>query len=211
MKTNRHQEAYEVLKKGAKALPEYIPLHEGVAKVSVQLNKYQEALKECQAALAINDRYFNALALSGGIYDKLGDKEKAIDYLQRALDIEPENKLLLLDYAQVLATSGRGEEAVEVYKKLKADYPDDFMIYQYLGITYGNMGKIEESIENLKRAIALRPNPLSFFNLAVALEKTGNIKEAAHYMKEYLRTTPEGDTPRKRNAQQKLALWEKRL
>ncbi len=209
LNTNRLQDAYDVFKKGAKVLPEYLPFHDSLAKVSVQLNQYQEALNECEAALTINDRYFNALALSGVIYDKLGDQEKAIDYLQRAVSIEPENKLLLLDYAQVLATSGRAEAAIEVYNKLKTDYPDDFRIYQYLGITYGNIGKLEESIENLKRAVALQPTPLAFFNLAVALEKTGNLEEASRYLQAYLRTTPEGDTERKRSAQEKLALWEK--
>jgi arylsulfatase A-like enzyme/Tfp pilus assembly protein PilF len=208
MKTNRLQEAYEICKQGAKVIPENIPLHDNLAKVLIQLNKYQEAIKECEAILALNNRYFNALTLAGFIYNRLGENEKAIDYLQKAASIEPENKFLLLDYANILATSGRLEEAVKVYVSLKTDYPDDYRIFQFLGITYGNTGDLEKSIENLKRAIELHPTPLAYFNLAVALEKVGRIKEAAHHLKQYLQTTPEGETARKISAKKKLALWE---
>jgi len=208
MKTNRLQEAYEICKQGAKVIPENIPLHDNLAKVLIQLNKYQEAIKEIEAILALNNRYFNALTLAGFIYNRLGENEKAIDYLQKAASIEPENKYLLLDYANILATSGRLEEAIKVYVSLKADYPDDYRIFQFLGITYGNTGDLEKSIENLKKAIELHPTPLAYFNLAVALEKVGRIKEAAHHLREYLQTTPEGETARKINAKKKLALWE---
>lgn len=211
MRTNRTQEAYEVYKQGARTLPESIPLHDGMAKVSVQLNKYQEALRECEAMLALNNKYFNALVLAGFIYNRLGEKEKALDHLQKAASIEPENKPLLIDYAGILATSGRPEDAIEVYEKLKIEYPDDFKIFQYLGITYGNTGNLEKSIDNLKKAIELWPTALAYFNLAVALEKTGNLEEAAYYLRTYLQSTPEGNTARKMDAQRKLALWEKRL
>jgi len=211
LKAYRLQEAYDVFKMGTKALPESIPLHDGLAKTSVQMGKYQEALNECEAMLTLNDRYFNAISLAGLVYNRLGQNEKAIEYLQRAARIEPENKLLLLDYARVLATSGRAEEAIDVYSRLKVHYPKDFRIYQNLGITYGNTGDFEKSIENLKKAIELHPTALAFFNLGVALEKTGRIEEAVRYLKAYLRTTPEGDTARKRMIQEKVARWEKEI
>jgi len=209
LKTNRFEEALEVFKRGAKILPENLPLHDGLIKASVQLQKYQEALDECEAVLALNDRYFNALAMGGFIYNRLGEREKALDYIQRAIMIEPENKPLLLEYALTLATSGRTDEAVEVYTRLKKDYPKDYRIYQNLGITYGNTGNLEESIENLKKAVELRPTALAYFNLGIALEKTGRIQEAARYLRAYLQTTPEGDTERKRIIQEKIARWEK--
>jgi arylsulfatase A-like enzyme/Flp pilus assembly protein TadD len=211
LKAYRLQEAYDVFKMGTKALPESIPLHDGLAKTSVQMGKYQEALNECEAILTLNDRYFNAISLAGLVYNRLGENEKAIEYLQRAARIEPENKLLLLDYARVLATSGRAQEAIDVYSSLKVHYPKDFRIYQNLGITYGNTGDLEKSIENLKKAIELRPTALAFFNLGVALEKIGRIEEAVRYLKAYLRTTSEGDTARKRMVQEKVARWEKEI
>jgi len=211
LKDYKLQEAYDVFKKGTRALPESLPLHDGLAKTSVQMGKYQEALNECEAMLALNDRYFNALSLAGFMHNRLGENEKAIEYLQQAAMIEPENKLLLLDYARILATSGRPEEAIDVYNRLIAHYPEDYRIYQNLGITYGGTGDLEKSIESLKKAIELRPTALAFFNLGVALEATGRIDEAVEYLKAYLRMTPEGDTARKRMVQEKMAQWEKRL
>jgi tetratricopeptide (TPR) repeat protein len=134
-----------------------------------------------------------------------------LDFLLRASRIEPENKILLLDYAGIAATSGHVEKAIEVYEKLKKDHPDDFQIFQYLGITYGNSGDFERSVENLKKAVEIKPTALAYFNLAVALEQLGNLEEAAHYLRAYLQTTPEGNTERKMSAQQKLIEWKRML
>ncbi|MGD9346686.1 MAG: sulfatase-like hydrolase/transferase, partial [Candidatus Aminicenantes bacterium] len=210
LKDYKLQEAYDVFKKGTRAVPESLPLHDGLAKTAIQMGKYQEALEECEVMLALNDRYFNALSLAGFVHNRLGENEKAVEYLRKAAAIEPENKLLLLDLARVLATSGRTDEAIDVYNRLIVYYPKDHRIYQSMGITYGEIGDLEKSIESLKKAIELRPTALAFFNLGVALETTGKTDEAINYLKAYLRTTPEGDTPRKRMVQEKVAHWEKR-
>lgn len=95
-----------------------------------------------------------------------------------------------------LATSGRIKEAIEVYERLKSEYPEDHEVLQDLGIAYGYAGDLSRSIENLERAIDLQPSPVGYLNLAVAFRKEGNIEKAIEYLRLYL-ANPEGQSPEK--------------
>lgn len=141
----------------------------------------------------------------------MGKKEEALRYFEKALEIEPENKFLRTNYALNLATSGRPHQAMEIYNNMKIDYPDDYRIYQNLGITYGNLGDIDKSVENLKKAISIHPTPLAFYNLAVALRKAGNLKEAVHYLELYLENAKGVDEATIRKAREELSAWENML
>jgi len=142
---------------------------------------------------------------------KLGKQKEAIEYYQKALKIEPENRFLQMDYANTLAAFRRADEALEIYNKLKSEYPNDYRIYAGIGKVFSSMDNLEKSIRNFKKALALNPAPETYLDYAVILERAGNLKEAIHYIKFYLGTTPERDTPQKINAQKALAQWERKL
>jgi tetratricopeptide (TPR) repeat protein len=164
-----------------------------------------------QDILKINPRYFDALLASAWILGIMGNKEEALGYYKSALEIEPENKFLRMNYAHNLATSGKFHQAIEVYDSLKIDYPDEYRIFQYLGITYGNMGDLDKSIENLERAISIHPTPLSYSNLAVALRKRGDLEKAIYYLKLYLENAQGEDEKRIKEARNELIVWENLL
>ncbi|HEX2694177.1 MAG TPA: tetratricopeptide repeat protein, partial [Acidobacteriota bacterium] len=56
----------------------------------------------------------------------------------------------------------------------------------YTGIAYSYLGEYDQAISFLERALAIRPTPTGYFNLAVAYEKSGNIREAVKYFRLYL-------------------------
>jgi hypothetical protein len=43
------------------------------------------------------------------------------------------------------------------------------------------------------------------------MERTGNLREAIRYIKLYLETTQEGETPQKLRARKALTEWEKQI
>jgi arylsulfatase A-like enzyme/Flp pilus assembly protein TadD len=211
IKMNKYEDAAQVLKKGIENIPDPYILLSRLGIVYIRLGKLKEAFEANQAALMINPEHFDAIISAGWILDKLGKKEEALEYYQKALKIEPENKLLQISYAHTLATSGRVDEAFEIYNKLKSEYPNDYKIYEDMGIVHASTGNFEASLENFRKAVDLNPSPETYLNYAVILEKVGNLKEAIRYLKLYLENTPEGDTPRKIDAQKALAQWERRL
>lgn len=53
------------------------------------MGRYEDSLKDCDEVLKRNRNHFGALSGYGQIYIKLGDFERAIDYLERALNVNP--------------------------------------------------------------------------------------------------------------------------
>jgi len=210
-KMRKFDETLRILEQGIERIPGSEVLLSRQGHTYLVLGRLKKALESMQAVLKINPRYFDALLVSAYILGIMGKKEEASGYFEKALEIEPENKFLRTNYALNLATSGRPHQAIEVYNTLKIDYPDDYGIYQNLGITYGNLGDFNKSIEYLEKAISIHPTPLSYLNLAVALKKRGNLKEAIYYLKLYLENAQGGDEIQVRKAQEELSAWENML
>jgi tetratricopeptide (TPR) repeat protein len=136
--------------------------------------------------LRINPKNVDALTVTAGVLDTLRRKDEARSFYERAIAIEPENKYLRMSYANNLASSGRLDRAIETYEELTLDYPEDQVLFQYLGIAYGFSGDYAKSIESLKQAVYLKPTPTAYYNLATAYRKTGDFGEAVRYLKLYL-------------------------
>jgi tetratricopeptide (TPR) repeat protein len=170
-----------------------------------------EGLAAAQAVLKIDPMHFDALYNAAQILAGLGQWAEALGYFERALEIEPENLPLRLRYAYCLVANGRGADSQKVYNKLKEDYPRDYRIYEDMAIMYDSMGDLKSAKENMNRAVELNPSFETYFNYALILKKSGDLEEAIHYLRLYLETTPERDTPRKVQAQKILAAWESSL
>lgn len=189
-------EATRVLERGIALFPGSTVLLSRLAHTYMVMGRLKKALEAWQAVLEIEPDYFDGLLGSAWILNLMGDKDRARVFYEKALRVEPENKFLRKNYALNLATSGRVKEAIELYERLKTEYPDDYEILQDLGIAYGLAGELSRSIENLEKAIGLRPTPLGCLNLAVAFRKVGNIEKAVEYLRLYL-VHAEGEPPDK--------------
>lgn len=53
------------------------------------IGDFEQSLKDCDATLERNPNHFGALAGCGSIYAQRGDLERALDFLQRAFDLNP--------------------------------------------------------------------------------------------------------------------------
>lgn len=183
----------QILELGLEKIPESEILLSRLGHTFMLLGRVKKALDTFDLILKNNPRYFDALLASAWMLDLIGQKEDAQDYYRKALEVEPENKFARKNYADSLAATQKFNLAITVYLDLKEDYPDDHEILQDLGIALGYVGDISQSIENLEKAASLHPNPVAYYNLAVAKKKVGNIEEAARYLRLYLEDT-EGES-----------------
>lgn len=210
-KMERFEEAVRILERGIAAMPGSVTLLSRLAHTHMAMGRLQKSLDAWQAVLVLDPEYFDGLLASGWILDLMGKKDEARGFLEKALEVEPENRFLRKTYAMNLAMTGNLKEAIAVYERLKQENPGDNEVLQDLGIAYGLAGDINRAIENLKSAVDLKPNPTAYYNLTVALKKVGNIEEAAKYLRLYL-ANPEGEPEDKiRGAQQELLVLEKLL
>lgn len=186
-------QALETLKAGLKRLPDNELLLVRLGHTYLVMNRPQEAYETMTQVLKLNPRNIDALTACGGLMEAAGQREEATRYYKMALDLEPESKFLRMALANNLAASGHFQEAIEIYKKLIEDFPQDQAFYQYAGIAYSYLGDFSQAIFYLRQAVAIKPTPVGYFNLAVAYEKSGDLKNAIKYFESYLEIATNDD------------------
>jgi arylsulfatase A-like enzyme/tetratricopeptide (TPR) repeat protein len=204
---NRLDKALETLRLAQTRLPDSELLLVRLGITYAAAGKVPEALETMAKVLAMDPNNVDALTVSGNLLDTGGRREEARAYYERALAIEPESRFLRLNYAANLAAAGRMREAVEIYKGLVEDFPEEPGFSLYAGITSSFLGEYGPAIQYLERAVAMKPTPLGYFNLAVACEKSGRPDDAVKYLRLYLGDTrgeKEADIAQARAALERL-------
>lgn len=197
----KFEEAIQTLKRGIERIPNSEILQTRLGYTYLVTNRTGEALAVMSDVLKINPRSMDALTATSVILDNMGKKEEAQGYFERALAVEPENKFLRMSYAQNLAATGRVADTVDIYTRLKKDYPRDPLPYQLLGITYTMLKDYDKAIDNLKEATYIKPSPPAYYFLAMAFKEKGDAPEALRYLELYLEDTTGENPARVKNAQ----------
>ena len=209
VKAERMGEGIEVLKAATRAMPDSVVLLARLASFYMKAGRFAEAADASRAVLRLDPHNFDAMVIGGWSEDMRARWAEAAELYRMALDVEPENKTVRMKYAYVIGALGRGEEAARMDEALKKEYPKDPKIRTDLAVIYQALGKLELAEENLRSAVALSPVPDNHHRLAMLLGRMGKLAEAVTEMRLYLRTTQEGETPRKARAREALAEWER--
>jgi len=140
--------------------------------------KYKKAIAEYEAALQLNPNLNSAFYYLGSSYimaykpgdDSEKNKEygvKAVSYLQKALELDPENKNIIQALGDINDKLRNFEEAEKYYLQVQKFTPDDPVSYYNLAGFYNNNGKYDKAIEMYEKRIALDPaNPEGYLYLA---------------------------------------------
>ena len=145
------------------------------------------------------------------IYGNSGDYKEAVDNLQKAIDIEPDNidlRYLLADY---LTLAKEYDEAYSAYQNLLKLAPNNPKVYHGLGILFYFKGDFREAIEYLSRETELNFNPNSYFLLGMAYGKLGEYREAVMYLEKHLESLPVNETEKRKKAESVLLFFKSKL
>ena len=71
------------------------------------LGKYDESLKNSEHAISINQNYAKAWNNAGYALHKLGKSEDGLEYVEKALELDPTNSDALDSKQVILKSSGR--------------------------------------------------------------------------------------------------------
>lgn len=126
----------------------------------LQLGRYDEARATYEQSLELlgaegRGQVLLAIARS---YDMEGDRDRAIEAVQRILTDDPDNVQALQLIADLLSREGRAEEAQEYLDRIPEDQalPADMLLNQ--GIRFYNEGKMDRALENFDRVIQQDPS-----------------------------------------------------
>ena len=162
-----YEKALDVFKKFVEEQPELYEARVNIGNCYIKLKQYDKAIEEFEFVLeklkeGKNDLKGNEIASPiyaslGELYMDRDDLEKAREYFEKSITIDPSNHALSYNVAEILFNSNKIDEAIHYYEltaKIKPDWPKSYL---KLGYCYLNKGEIETAIEYLNKFVELSP------------------------------------------------------
>jgi tetratricopeptide (TPR) repeat protein len=177
----------------------------GLGKVALIEQKYPEALKYFQDALAREPKATSIHYQLAMTYRGLGDLHQMQEHMQARGDGEPTIEDPLLDDIRVLKQGKVGllergsaaihekrfADAIASYRQMIGLYPSDPIAHMYLGVALAKAGKSSEALEQYARAEQLAPgNAPIQYNMGILLIDIGKEEEATAHFREAIRLDP---------------------
>jgi tetratricopeptide (TPR) repeat protein len=136
--------------------------------------------KAFDTALSIDKHHIKSLVNQSRLFIDQNRHDEALARLERANEIDPENREVNRLFAHTYHLLGRTDEAITVYRDVLANNEYDTWTMNNLGMLLLETGHGDESVTLLTRAVELRQEVAEFHNnLGLALEHTGHFRAAA--------------------------------
>lgn len=158
--TAAKEAAAELYRETIKLRRAYPAAHVGLARVLLDLERFNDALAAIDAARAAKPSYAEASAVEGRIYRENGSLDDAVRSFRRSIreagGLQPEARVGL---ARVLEDKGQFAEAVvELRTALDQLSESEPVIYQMLGAAYEKLEKPKEAVAAYEKYLQLAPN-----------------------------------------------------
>ena len=133
-------------------------------------NEYEGALRD---AIAANPDDVVALASMANLAATRGDHREAIGFYERAIELDPDNGGIRLDFALSLAESGNLDDAELQYERVLEREPGNAEALYFLGELYARWQpeRNAEAAAAFERAIAAEPGSVSASQAEIALAR----------------------------------------
>jgi tetratricopeptide (TPR) repeat protein len=144
-----------------------------------QTGKLPEAESLSRQIIRKQPKHVDALNLIGLICYDLANYDSAIEYIKKALELNPSNAEAYTNLGNAYKNKGLLDKAVISYEKAIKLKPSLAMAHNNLGSTLQEKGRLDEALTCYQRAIKLDPNlVMAYNNLGVALIDKGQLDEA---------------------------------
>uniref|UniRef100_A0A8D2AGE8 Tetratricopeptide repeat domain 6 n=1 Tax=Sciurus vulgaris TaxID=55149 RepID=A0A8D2AGE8_SCIVU len=143
------------------------------------MGQKQNAMKDYQAAIALDPKYSLAYFNAGNIYLHHRQFSQAGDYFSKALKFDPEDDCALMNQAITNTILKKYEEAKEDFACAVEHCPLWAAVYFNRAHLYHSLEQYELAEEELSKALSLTPNDALAYNLRAEVRgKIGLIEEA---------------------------------
>jgi len=140
---------------------------------------FQGSTKEFERAIALDPNYATAHHWYGlGPLRCIGNFDKAIAELNRALRLDPLSLIINADLGVGLMTARRYDESIVQLRKTVEMDPYFYYAYLHLGKALQLNGQLDQAMAEYKKAAALNDDPLVLGLLAQGYAKLGQRDEA---------------------------------
>ena len=170
----RRDEALASYREALSIDPDFASAHVGIGAALLDLERHDEALASLERGISLDAGAPTAAAahyLAGRTLLGLGRDDEAAAHFERAIERDP-NHAEALDHL-ALWRFGRQEyeQALALYRAHANLIPDDPIVHANTGVTLYFLGRREEALVSLERALQLDPNHETARRLATELRE----------------------------------------
>jgi adenylate cyclase len=157
------------------------------------IETFEQAEKNVEKALALNDSLDLAHGLLGYIYLFKRQHKEAIQEGERAIELNPNGAIAHLILGYILICSDKVELAIKLIKRAFRLNPiPTSEYYSFLAFAYLNIGQYEKAIEVCKKTLSANPDVLpTTLYLAASHSSLDRPEEARKAVEEVLRIQPD--------------------
>jgi len=140
---------------------------------------FAKASDATRKALSLDENDVNALGSAAVLSLAKKDHENAINYVKKALSVQPSASHCYVIFGSVLNYMDRSHEAIPFIKKgIRLNPFPLHWYYSTLGRAYSDSGQYDVAIKAFKKSIEVNPSWLAYFGLAIVYSHLGYEKEA---------------------------------
>jgi tetratricopeptide (TPR) repeat protein len=184
----RHADALRASRQAAKLRPEWSQTFVNIGASSFALNQFKDAAEAYRQAIRLDDDNPDTQYALGLSLNKLNRADEEILAYKRAIALKPDHANALERLGIAYFKQKRYADAAAQFEQLKT-YKPDAKTYNYLGESYLESGKADESLNAFNNAVGYDPDfEKARYNLGRAYVKLGN-NEMAQVQYEILKNT----------------------
>jgi len=144
-----------------------------------------------EASLVGEPDNIETLNLLGGVYERMGQEELAVQTFRRALELDPSYTSVLANYGTALLSLGRVDDAIAALQQALEYDPKLPDPYNVLGVIAAQRGSLPVAVEQWQAAVELDPDLYdALFNLGVALVQLDRTEEAIPVLESFIARAP---------------------
>lgn len=161
------------------------------AEVSIKHRDYQSAHQSLLKILQINPKYADAFFLLAKIPLEVRNIDKAIELIERAIKLSPQNPKYQVYLTKCFAIKGDIPKTAQWAEKAINNKPDSAFDFDILGVAYSRIGLHEKAKEQFLKAISLNSNESNFhYNLASSLKFLSEFETARNTYEKAISINP---------------------
>jgi tetratricopeptide (TPR) repeat protein len=154
-----YKESEASYKRAIELKPDYSEARYNLCGLYLTLDNLDRAIEQCSKAASdvVYKSRVNALTSLGTAYFRKGDTNKAKEYYEQALQLNPAFVYTHNELGKLYLATGKEEEAIEEFKKAIDGYNLYDEAYYNLGLAYLKIGKTADACQSFKRVVEVSP------------------------------------------------------
>ena len=164
--------------------------HNNLATVFAMQGEFEKAATEFTTAIQLDPNFTEAHQNLAKLLIESGRTPEAIVEYQAALKTKPDSAEIRNDLGVALGSLGRFDEAIAQYRRALQVDPGLSDVHYNEASALMAEGKTSEAIDEYQAVVRIKPDPVTYSNLAVAFLRVGRVAEAVEQYQRALALQP---------------------